>query len=146
MPATLTKPATPTLTPPKPTVLTLVAPRALVDEFADLSARREDFAPIERRYQKCRAELAAMVADADPEAMFTAAGERWEVLISACAFEKKPDMPAVKKKLGAQAFLECVTCSIKALGAWLTAPEVEDLLVTTQTGPRKFVPAPLRDL
>jgi murein L,D-transpeptidase YcbB/YkuD len=121
-------------------------PQSTVDTFGDLAAAREAFAPQERAYQKLRSEIAAMVAEADPEAEFEATGERYAVKISARGFETKADVPAVRKKLGAATFLECVTVSLKSLANYLTKPEIDEVTVTGQTGSRKIESVPLKDV
>ena len=125
------------MTGAKPT-LKLVVPGNLVDEFGDLVAQRDAFAPTEREYQKLYGQLKALVADADPEAAFVCRGERFTLTISARSFESKPDIPAVRKKLGAATFLLVASVTKKALEGWLLKPVIEELCVTTQTGSRSF--------
>lgn len=125
---------------PKLPVPELVIPAPLVDEYGDVVALRDAFAPTEARYRKLHELLKLLVVDADPEAEFVVKGERFTLRITARGFESAPDVPRVRKKLGAAAFLAVVSCTKKALEAFLLKPQIEALCVTSQTGPRKFEP------
>ncbi len=129
--------------PAAPPVLELIAPSDLVDEYGDLDKLRKDFAPTESKYQKAVARLKALVADADPAAEFRVRGSRYTLRISARGFERVLDIPAVRKRLGALAFIEAATVTFAALKNYLLAPEIEKLTTTEQTGHRKFEPTPI---
>ena len=70
-------------------------------------------------------------------------GERFTLDISAQGMANNVDVAAARKKLGAAVFLEVCSVSQAALNEVLPKPEIQKLLVATQTGPRKFVPAPI---
>jgi hypothetical protein len=129
---------------PKTPVPVLVIPAALCDEFGELTKLKDEFAPIQSRYNKCRERLAALVADADPEAEFRVEGEKYRVLISARGLEKRVDIPAARKELGAARFLEVVTVTMKALEKFLLKAQIEALTLVERTGPRTYSPVPLR--
>jgi len=121
-------------------VLTQIVPADLIDEWGDLTKLRDEFAPTERRYQKCRERLKALVENEDPEAEFNAKGERFELRISPCSMESKPDVPAVRKRLGAAVFLAIVNVTKKALEGVLLKHEIEELCTSTRTGSRSYAP------
>jgi hypothetical protein len=132
------------MTAPKTPVPVLVIPAALCDEFGELTKLKDEFAPIQARYNKCRERLQALVADADPEAEFRVEGELYRVLISARGLERRLDIPAVRKELGATKFLEVATVTMKALEAYLLKPQIEALTLVDRTGPRTYSPVPIR--
>lgn len=121
-------------------VLTKIVPDGLIDEWGDLTKLRDEFAPTERRYQKCREQLKALVESEDPEAQFKVRGERYVVEISPCSMESKPDVPAVRKRLGAAMFLHVVAVTKKALEGVLLKHEIEELCISTRTGSRSYAP------
>lgn len=135
------------MTAPKPAasapVLTPVVPADLIDEYGAVTQLRDDFAPTERLYQQLKARIAALVVDADPEAEFTVKGERYTVAISMCSMESAPDVPRIRKRVGAATFLAIVTVTKKALEAFLLKPEIEALFPKTRTGSRSYAPTAL---
>ena len=120
-------------------------PVSLIDDFGTVSAARAEFAPTEKLYQKLLKELQVIVADSGAAAdeVFMEIGERFTLDISACGNANTVDKAAARRKLGAAAFLDVCSVSQTALNQVLPKPEVEKLLITSQTGPRKFVPAPI---
>lgn len=118
----------------------LLVPPATIDTFGDLLKLRDEFAPTERLYQKCFAELKALAATGDPAAEYIVKGERYTLRISPCSMERKPDVFKARKMLGAAAFMEVVSITLKALGQFLAQPEIDALAVTTQTGSRSYAP------
>jgi hypothetical protein len=123
----------------------VVVPPKTVDDFGDVVKLRDAFAPTERLYQKLRNELSGLAAAGDPEAEFVVTGERYTLRISSCSIERKVDIQKARKKLGAAAFLECCSVTLKALGNFLAAPDVDALAVSTRTGSRSYVPVPIAD-
>jgi hypothetical protein len=124
-------------------VLEPVIPIALVDEYGDLTKLRDDFAPTERAHRKALEQLKALVRDAEPDAAFTAKGERYTLVISARGMEAKPNVAKARKLLGVTAFMEVVTVTKTALERWLLKPQIEEICDVTQTGARSFDPVPL---
>lgn len=116
--------------------------QAKVDEFGDLAAARAVFAPTEARYQKLREEFKGWFAD-EPAKEFVINGDRFSLRVSPCSTENKPDVPAVRKRLGAATFLLVAQVTKKALEGWLLKPEIEELCISTQTGSRSYSPTPL---
>ncbi len=128
---------------PKVPVPILIIPASLCDEFGELSKLGEQFAPTLTRYNKCREKLAALVADADPELEFRVEGDVYRVLISERGLERRLDIPAVRKVLGAAKFIEVATVTMKSLEAYLLRPQIEALTLVERTGPRTYSPVPL---
>jgi hypothetical protein len=118
-------------------------PAQTVDDFGDLQLLVDRFAPTQARYNKLRDELKALIADKDPAADFIVRGNRYTVEISARATERSVDVAKAKKALGVERFLEACSVTITALGRFLAKPEVEKLLISSQTGSRKFNAVPL---
>jgi hypothetical protein len=127
----------------KPPVPTLVIPASLCDEFGDLTQLRDQFAPTQSRYNKCREQIAALVKDEDPEAEFRVEGERYRVMIGSRALERRVDIAAARKALGAQKFIEVATVTLKSLEAYLLRPQIEALCLTERTGSRTYSPVPI---
>lgn len=119
-------------------------PSALVDAFGDVVKLRDAFAPTERLYQKLRAQLVALTDEAEADFTTTAKGERWDLAISARKMDNSPDIPAVRKRLGAALFLSIAQVTKKALEGFLLKHEIEELCVTTQTGGRSYDPTPVK--
>lgn len=115
-------------------------PPKTIDDFGDVVKLRDAFAPTERLYQKMRAELATLASAGDPEDEYVVTGERYTLRISACSIERKVDIHKAKRKLGLAAFMECCTVTIKALGNYLAAPDVDALTSSSRTGSRSYVP------
>lgn len=113
-------------------------PPSLVDAFGDLQKLRAEFAPTEALYQKHYAELKAALVDADPDEAFVAIGTRWTLDISGRAMERKVDIKATRKRLGAALFLKVCTVSLKALESYLLKGEIEALTTSARTGSRTF--------
>lgn len=124
-------------------VPTLIVPASLCDEFGDLSLLRDQFAPTQTRYNKCRDAIAALVKDRDPEDEFKVEGERYRVMISARGFERRVDIAAARKALGAQKFIEAATITLKALEDYLLKPDIDKLVITERTGHRTYLPVPI---
>jgi hypothetical protein len=120
-------------------------PAELIDEFGELSKLRDSFAATERRYQKTRAAIAAIVKDAPGDAAFGQSGERFKLDVSACRMEHPVDVKKARKKLGWATFLQVCTVTKSALEAFLVKPEIEALCLSSQTGPRTFTATPLGD-
>jgi len=119
-----------------------IAPQT-VDDFGDVCAKREAFAPTERLYNRLRDQLKDLVADADPDAEFLVKGERYTLRISARSMQRKVDLPKVKKLLGAARFLEAATVTLTALANYLTKPQIETVVYEEQSGSRSFDPIPI---
>jgi hypothetical protein len=113
-------------------------PPQTVDDFAEAQKAHELAAPAERRYQKLYGELKALTAAVDPAGEFLATGTRYKIRISPCGMDRRVDIPKARKRLGAAAFLEACTMTLKALGFFLPAPEVEDCVIVSQTGARSY--------
>lgn len=120
-------------------------PPQTIDDFGDVVKLRDAFAPTEKLYQRLRLQLAAQCAGAPPDAEFLVRGERYTLRISACSFDSRVDVPKARKRLGAAAFLECCSVTLRALAGYLTAPEVEALTIRTQTGSRSYNAIPLAE-
>lgn len=118
-------------------------PRSLVDDFGDAQAAHDAFKATEALYTKLASELKALVAEALPTETFVVSGDRYSLDISAQTFESVIDIPKARKKLGAVNFLAAVSLTLKALGRFLTQPEVDALVTKQQTGHRKYVTAKL---
>jgi hypothetical protein len=121
----------------------LIVPGSLVDEYGDVIAARDAFAPTERLYRKLSEQLKNLVAGEDDNAEFLVRGERYTLRISARSMESKVDVPAVRKRLGAATFLLVAQVTKKALEGWLLRPEIEALCISTHTGPRSFDAVPI---
>jgi hypothetical protein len=121
----------------------VVVPPKTVDDFGDVVRLRDAFAPTERLYQQLRTELSSLTSTGDPESEYVLKGERFTLRISPCSLERKVDVEKAKRKLGVSAFLECCTVTLRALGQYLAAPDVEALTITTRTGSRSYVPVPI---
>lgn len=121
----------------------VVVPPHTVDDFGDVLKLRQAFAPTEAKYNRLRAELNALTACADPEAEFVVTGERFTLRISSCSIERRVDIAKARKKMGAAAFLEHCSMTIKALGNFFAAPDVEKLLVSSRSGSRSYTPVPV---
>lgn len=118
-------------------------PAALIDQFGELAALRADFAPTERRYQKVRAEIAALLENSAGDEIFLQSGERFKLDISACRMEYPVDVKAARRKIGWTAFLKVCTVTKTALAAFMIKPEIDALCLSSQTGPRTFTAIPL---
>jgi hypothetical protein len=118
-------------------------PTQTIDDFGDLQLLVERFAPTQARYNKLRDELKAFIAGEDAAADFIVRGERYTLNISARAEERSVHVAKARKALGVARFLEACSVTITALKQFLAAPEVDKLLVTSQTGARKFNAVPL---
>jgi hypothetical protein len=118
-------------------------PVSLINDFGTLSAARAEFAPTEKLYQKALKELQEHYAASPADEVFMEIGTSFTLDISACGNANTVDKAAARKKLGAAVFFEFCSISQSALNQVLPKPEVLKLLITTQTGPRKFVPAPI---
>lgn len=121
----------------------VLIPASLIDEFGEVSKLRNDFAPTERLYQRLRSELGELFADADPEQEFGASGEKYSLYVSDRKTERKVDVKAARKRLGAAAFLDVCSVSLKALEAFLLKPEIDALAVSERTGSRRYETADL---
>lgn len=121
----------------------VVIPAALCDEFGDLTRLKDEFAPTQSRYNKCREQLAALVADRDPEDEFAVQGDRFRVMISQRGLERRVDKPAARKILGAATFLEVATITLRALEAHMLKPDIEKITLVERTGPRTYYPVPI---
>ncbi len=118
-------------------------PAALIDEFGDVVLLRDAFAPTERRYAQLREKLKDLLAEAGADEEFTPKGERFTLRISARSIERKVDLKAARRMLGATVFLQVCSVTIAALGNFLAKPQVEALLISERTGSRSYVPARL---
>lgn len=125
---------------PKPV---LIVPGALCDEYGDLSKLKDDFAPTQSRYNKCREQLAKLVADCDPEAEYSVDGARYRVVISSRGLERRPDIEKVRKALGAAKFLEVATVTLRSLEAVMLRPDIDKICIVERTGPRAYAPIPI---
>lgn len=128
---------------PKLPTPTPIIPASLCDEFGELSKLKDDFAPTQTRYNKCRDQLVKLVADCDPETEFKVEGERFRVMISSRGFERHVDKAAARKLLGATQFIEVATVTLKSLELYLLKPEIEKITLTERTGPRSYLPVPI---
>jgi hypothetical protein len=118
-------------------------PAALIDEFGDIVRLRDAFSSTERRYVKLRDQLKGLVAEAGAEEEFTVRGDRFTLNISARSIERKVDLKAARRHLGAGLFMQCVSVTMSALSNFLSKPEVEALTISERTGSRSYVPNPL---
>jgi hypothetical protein len=121
-------------------ILELIAFAPLVDEYCDVLAARETYAPNETKYRRLHEKIKELTHDADPKDEFLIRGDRYTLRVSARGFERKPDIPKVRKKMGAAAFLEIATVTLKSLGDFFTKPQVDEMVITTQTGTRMYEP------
>lgn len=117
-------------------------PAALIDEFGAVSEildrLQADLAPTEKRYKQLREQIGLLIVAASPGRTFFEAGQRYTLDISEQKKERFVDIAAARKKLGAAAFLEVCSVTQSALNDVLPKPEVEKLLITTQTGSRSY--------
>lgn len=120
-----------------------VIPASLIDDYADAKALHDAFKPTEALYKKLGDELKALVETSTPTATFVVKGKRFSLDISAKAFESVVNVRAAQKKLGANLFITVCTVTLKALGNYLTKPEVDALVTKEQTGARKYETSPL---
>jgi len=120
-------------------------PATLIDEFGAVFAMRDglkaDLAPVEKLYVKLRDQIGALIAGAPADTTFLEAGDTYTLDISERKNERTVDIAAARKKLGAAGFLAVCSVTQSALNDVLPKPEVEKLLVTSQTGQRSYVPA-----
>ena len=128
---------------PKPPVPVVVIPAALCDEFGDLTRLKDEFAPTQSRYNKCRERIAALVAEADPEMEYKVEGERYRVMIGARGLERKVDIALARKLLGAAKFMEVATVTLRSLEAVMLKPDIDKIVLVERTGPRTYLPVPL---
>jgi hypothetical protein len=131
-----------TLSPAKKSPV-VVIPAPLVDDYAEAKALHDAFKPTEALYVKLGDELKELVKDSPATETFVATGKRFSLDISAQALASVVDIPAARRKLGAVNFMAAVTLTLKALGNFLTKPEVEALVTKEQTGSRKYTCNPL---
>ena len=119
----------------------------LVDDYGDVTKLRDAFAPTERLYQKLHKELKEACEGANPNKEYIVEGQRWKIRISACKFENEVDVPRAKRKLGVEKFLECCSVTLKALGNYLSKPDVDALTISVQGTSRTFslVPQPSKE-
>jgi hypothetical protein len=115
-------------------------PPQTIDDFCDVAKLREQFAPTERRYNKLRDQLKELCKGKDPDASYIMRGERYTLQISPCTWESQVDVPAARKRLGAERFLEVCTVTMRALANLLPKPDVEALTRQVQTTTRTFTP------
>jgi hypothetical protein len=118
-------------------------PPQTVDDYADYLKLREAFAPTERQYQKLYKQLKELCEGTDPNKEFVVQGERHALWISACRFENEVDVARAKRKLGVEKFLECCTVTLKALGNYLSKPDVDALTISVQGSSRSFSVVPV---
>jgi hypothetical protein len=123
---------------PNPTKVRI--PAALIDEFGDLVRLREAAAPGDRRFAKIRDMFKEALAEAGAEEEFTLVGERFTLNISAKSIERKVDINAARRHLGAGLFMKCCSVTMSALSNFLSKPEVEALTFWERTGSRSYVP------
>jgi hypothetical protein len=128
---------------PAAPVAELIVPDNLVDAYGDLVKARDAFAATEKAYKATHEKLKALVASQPPGAEFVVRGERYTLRISAATFDRKPDVSKVRKLLGAAGFLEVVSVTMKALEGFLLKPQIEAILIVTQTGPRSYDAVPI---
>lgn len=119
-------------------------PAALIDEFGDIVALRDAFAPTEKRYQQLRKQFEALLGGAGAEEEFTPSGERFSLNISARSIDRYVPVKVARKRLGLAAFMECCSVTLKSLENFLLKPEIDALAVSERTGSRSYVPLPLQ--
>lgn len=121
------------------------APPKTIDDFGDVVKLREAFAPTERLYDKLRAQIKDMCRDKDPNEAYFMQGDRYTIKISPCAFESQVDIPAARKRLGAERFLSACSMTLRALTNLLPRPEAEALTISVQTTSRTFTPVAIAE-
>jgi hypothetical protein len=115
---------------------------AIVDELGALAEQLAPFAHLQLRYDALRAVAAAWFVDADPDAGFTVPGSKYQLDVSARTSERKvTGLRALQKRLGAKAFYAICAVTIKALDTCIPPDEQAAFVSTSQTGPRRIVPA-----
>lgn len=127
------------------TAAELGIPRSLVDDFGEAQAAHEACKPTEAMYRKLGDELKGYLVSAKPAEAFVLVGDRYTLDISPQTFESVIDIPKARRKLGARNFLAAVTLTLKALGRFLTQPEIDQLVTKQQIGHRKYVASKLED-
>jgi hypothetical protein len=132
---------------PKVVSLPAPAPGALtpneVDEYRDLSEKRDLFQLSEKRYQALREKLKVRYANEPGDLIFAEVGMRSRIDVSIASTQTTVNIRAAYKKLGVGKFLAICSVTLKALGDLLTVPEIADLTSTSRTGSRSFSVTPL---
>jgi hypothetical protein len=116
-----------------------VIPASLIDDYCEAKALHDAFKPTEALYTKLGNELKKLLESSPATETFCESGSRFTLDISAGGFESVVNIKAARRKLGAVNFLAAVTVTLKALGNFLTKPEVDALVTKEQTGPRNYV-------
>jgi hypothetical protein len=114
-----------------------------IDEFCDLHFERVAFAPKEKRYQTLLDRMKLRHKDMPPLEDLTETGLRYRISVSACSKVTTIDVLGAWKKLGAAKFRKVCTVTVRALGKFLTTPEIELLSSSARTGYRTYVPVAL---
>ena len=125
-----------------PTAPVEISPAEL-DEFGDLHIERIAFAPKEKRYQTLLDRMKLRHKDMPPLEDLTETGLRYRISVSACSKVTTIDVLGAWKKLGAAKFRKVCTVTVKALGKFLTTPEIELLSSSARTGYRTYLPVAL---
>lgn len=111
-----------------------------IDEFCDLHFLRTEFAPTEKRYQAALDRMKLRHKDMPPLEELSEKGLRYRISVSACSKVTTIDVLGAWKKLGAARFRKVCTVTAKALGKFLTTPEIELLSSSARTGYRTYLP------
>ena len=128
-----------------PEIITIPTPpieisAAEYDEFGALHFERIAFAPKEKKYQAILDRMKLRHKDMPPLEELTEKGLRYRISISACSKVTTIDVLGAWKKLGAAKFRKVCTVTAKALGKFLTTPEIELLSSSARTGYRTYLP------
>lgn len=116
---------------------------AIIDEFGDVEKQRREFAPTERRHKQLLDEIKSWYESLPGDKDAVEKGTRYQLAISMRANATTVDVKAAHKKLGLTKFLKACTLTLKALGEYLSQPEIDALTATDRTGSRSFVTTPL---
>lgn len=125
-------------------LLIKTAPRdraALIDEYGAAAELRDRFAPTEKRYHALREEINSWCPEAD--LTYTEKGARYMLAISTRAVERKVGAKEAYKALGLAKFLRAASVSLKALGEFLSAPDIDRIAVASRTGSRTISATPI---
>lgn len=116
---------------------------AIIDEFGAVSALRDAFGPTEKRYGQLRDEIKTWYKDSPGDKDFIEKGLRFQLDVSMAAEARTIDIKGAYKKLGLAKFLKACTLTLKALGEFLGAADVDALTSTGRTGSRNYTPTPM---
>jgi len=118
---------------------------ALIDEAGALDLQLAVFAAtgVERRRKQLTEEFGSWYADKAADGEFLERGLAFQLKISPRRNSTSINIRGAYKKLGIARFLQAATLTLKALGEFLSEPEIEALSSTARTGARSFVTTPI---